>query len=200
MSPLLRSQSEVRIWNKWVGECVGVWTSWVVWECEDWNFGDGNSLLRRSLWTQEASSLSYTFTTRRLPAFRGRKAHGSSFGLAQAHTKKGMQRGNTAPGKCSRQQDLESGMQCSHSSLRREHSRWNCLIQGNIWFLSHIDSLERIVSRAWRQRNKRKGQERESQEAVHKFPKILPEALNRWWQKVKLNKTFQNTESNSIIL
>lgn len=54
------------------------------------------------------------------------------------------------------------------------------LIQGNIWFLSHIDSLERIVRRAWRQRNKRKGQERESQEAVHKFPKILPEALNRW--------------------
>ena len=29
------------------------------------------------------------------------------------------------------------------------------LIQGNIWFLSHIDSLERIVRRAWRQRNKR---------------------------------------------
>lgn len=113
MSPLLRSWNEVRTWNIWFGECLGVWTPWVVWECEDWNSGDGNSLLRRSLWTQEASSLSYTLITRRLPAFRGRRAH----------TKKGMQRGNMAQGKYSRQQDLESGMQCSHSSLRRERSR-----------------------------------------------------------------------------
>lgn len=126
MSPLLRSWNEVRTWNIWADECLGVWTSWVVWECEDWNSRDGDSLLRRSLWTQEAISLSYTFTTRRLPAFRGRKANGSSFGLVQAHTKKEMQRGNMAQGKYSRQQDVESGMQCSHSSLHRERSRWNC--------------------------------------------------------------------------
>ena len=68
----------------------------------------------------------YTFTTRRPHAFRGRKANGSCLGLAQAPTKRGMQRGNMAQGKYSRHQDLESGMQCSHSSLCRERSRWNC--------------------------------------------------------------------------
>lgn len=188
MSPLLRSWNEVRTWNIRFGECLGVWTPWVVWECEDWNSGDGNSLLRRSLWTQEASSLSYTFITRRLPAFRGRTAH----------TKKGMQctiwlRENIP---CNRIWRVE----CSVPTAHYAGNAADALIQGNIWFLSHIDSLERIVRRAWRQRNKRKGQERESQEAVHKFPKILPEALNRWWQKVKLNETFQNTESSSLIL
>lgn len=178
MSPLLRSWNEVRTWNIWADECLGVWTPWVVWECEDWNSSDGNSLLRRSLWTQEAISLSYVYH-QETTCFQRQKSKWVFLWAGSSSHKKGMQRGNMAQEKYSGQQDVEVECSVPTAHYAGALSRW-MPDSGNIWFLSHIDSLERIVRRAWRQRNKRKGQERESQEAVHKFPKILPEALNRW--------------------
>lgn len=123
-------------------------------------------------------SLSYTFTTRRLPAFRGRKQMGLPWAGSSSHKERNAER-QYGSGKILQ----ATGGGEWNAVFPTAHYAGNAadgtaLIQGNIWFLSHIDSLERIVRRAWRQRNKevRKGKARKLSTSF----KILPEALNRW--------------------
>lgn len=145
MSPLLRSWNEVRTWNIWADECLGVWTPWVVWECEDWNSGNGNSLLRRSPGPRKQFH-SVTRLPQETTCFQRQKKKqmGLPLGWFKLTQRKECRGGNMA------QENLQATGcgEWNHSVPQlttQERSRWNCPDSENIWFLSHIDSLERIV-------------------------------------------------------
>lgn len=107
----------------WMCGCVNCMGGLGVWGLELWGWKQpaeeksldpGSKFTRLHIYHQETT------------CFQRRKSTWVLLWAGPSSHKEGNAEGQYGSGKMLQATGSESGMQCSHSSLRREHSRWNC--------------------------------------------------------------------------